>query len=130
MDGTYRPPVTDGSGQDRKVLKAAFDLLKSVGYTVQDGVMLDPEGKPFAFEILTSSQDEERLAAIYQRTLEKIGIEVGIRGLEGDQVRRTVVHQQHRRRGGRRGARAERAAARTRYDAGHAEPRETKADAG
>ena len=86
MDGTYRPPVTDGSGQDRKELKAAFDLLRSVGYTVQDGVMLDPQGKPFAFEILTSSQDEERLAAIYQRTLEKIGIEVGIRSLEGDQI--------------------------------------------
>ncbi|MER8737770.1 extracellular solute-binding protein [Mesorhizobium sp. M1005] len=86
MDGTYRPPVTDGSGQDRKVLKAAFELLKSAGYTVQDGAMLDPEGKPFGFEILTASQDEERLAAIYQRTLEKLGIDVGIRSLDGDQI--------------------------------------------
>ncbi len=48
--------------------------------------MLDPEGKPFGFEIMTSSQDEERLAAIYQRTLEKIGIEVTIRSLDGDQI--------------------------------------------
>ncbi|MER9253496.1 extracellular solute-binding protein [Mesorhizobium sp. M0598] len=86
MDGTYRPPATDGSGQDRKVLKAAFELLKSAGYTVQDGAMLDPEGKPFGFEILTASQDEERLAAIYQRTLEKLGIDVGIRSLDGDQI--------------------------------------------
>ncbi|MER8866514.1 extracellular solute-binding protein [Mesorhizobium sp. M0751] len=86
MDGTYRPPVTDGSGQDRKVLKAAFELLKSAGYTVQDGAMLDPEGKPFGFEILTASQDEERLAAIYQRTLEKLGIDVSIRSLDGDQI--------------------------------------------
>ncbi|TGV64837.1 ABC transporter substrate-binding protein, partial [Mesorhizobium sp. M00.F.Ca.ET.149.01.1.1] len=86
MDGTWRPPVTDGSGQDRKVLKAAFDLLKSVGFHVQDGKMLDAHGKPFGFEILTSSQDEERLAAIYQRTLEKIGIGVGIRTLDGDQI--------------------------------------------
>ncbi|CCV06908.1 conserved exported hypothetical protein [Mesorhizobium metallidurans STM 2683] len=86
MDGTYRPPVADGSGQDRKVLKVAFDMLKSAGYTVQDGAMLDPEGKPLAFEILTASQDEERLAAIYQRTLEKIGIDVTIRGLDGDQI--------------------------------------------
>ncbi|TIT25272.1 MAG: ABC transporter substrate-binding protein [Mesorhizobium sp.] len=86
MDGTYRPPVTDGSGQDRKVLKTAFELLKSAGYTVQDGVMLDPEGKPFGFEILTASQDEERLAAIYQRALAKLGIGVSIRSLEGDQI--------------------------------------------
>ncbi|TJW18899.1 MAG: ABC transporter substrate-binding protein, partial [Mesorhizobium sp.] len=68
---TWRPPVTDGSGQDRKVLKAAFDILKGAGYTLQDGAMLDPEGKPFGFEILTASQNEERLAAIYQRTLAK-----------------------------------------------------------
>ncbi|PBB67141.1 ABC transporter substrate-binding protein [Mesorhizobium sp. WSM4312] len=86
MDGTWKPPVTDGSGQDRKVLKKAFDLLKSIGYHVQDGTMLDPDGKPFGFEILTASQDEERLAGIYQRTLEKIGINVSIRSLDGDQI--------------------------------------------
>ncbi|RWP19974.1 extracellular solute-binding protein [Mesorhizobium sp.] len=86
MDGTWRPPVTDGSGQDRRVLKAAFDIFKGAGYALQDGVMLDPEGKPFGFEILTASQNEERLAAIYQRTLAKIGIDVTIRSLDGDQI--------------------------------------------
>ncbi|MET3580594.1 peptide/nickel transport system substrate-binding protein [Mesorhizobium robiniae] len=86
MDGTWRPPVTDGSGQDRKVLKAAYDILKGAGYTLQNGAMLDPEGKPFGFEILTASQNEERLATIYQRTLAKIGIDVAIRSLDGDQI--------------------------------------------
>ncbi|TPK70317.1 ABC transporter substrate-binding protein [Mesorhizobium sp. B2-4-15] len=86
MDGTYQPPVTDGSGNDRKVLRAAFDLLKSIGYHVQDGTMLDPQGKPFGFEIIAASQDEERLATIYQRTLQKIGINVTIRSLDGDQI--------------------------------------------
>lgn len=86
MNGTWRPPVADGSGQDRKVLKAAFDILKGAGYTLQDGAMLDPGGKPFGFEILIASQNEERLAAIYQRTLGKIGIEVTIRSLDGDQI--------------------------------------------
>ncbi|TIO04954.1 extracellular solute-binding protein [Mesorhizobium sp.] len=86
MDGTWRPPVADGSGQDRKVLKAAFDILKGAGYTLQDGAMLDPGGKPFGFEILIASQNEERLAAIYQRTLGKIGIDVTIRSLDGDQI--------------------------------------------
>ncbi|TRC99691.1 ABC transporter substrate-binding protein [Mesorhizobium sp. WSM4303] len=86
MDGTWRPPVNDGTGQDRKVLKVAFDLLKSQGYAVKDGVLQDPKGNPFGFEILTASQDEERFAAIYQRTLEKIGIKVTIRSLEADQI--------------------------------------------
>ncbi len=48
--------------------------------------MLDKEGQPFTFEILTSSQDEERLASLYQRTLAKIGIAVSIRSLDGDQI--------------------------------------------
>jgi len=86
MDGTWRPPVTDGSGQDRKVLKAALDLLRSAGYRIEGGAMLDPAGQPFGFEILTSSQEEERLAALYQRTLGKLGIAVTIRALDGDQI--------------------------------------------
>lgn len=86
MDGTWRPPVTDGSGQDRKVLRAAFDMLKGAGYKMSDGALHDPKGRPLAFEILTSSQDEQRLAAVYQRTLAKIGIDVTIRALDGDQI--------------------------------------------
>jgi peptide/nickel transport system substrate-binding protein len=86
MDGTYRPPETDASGQDRRVLKAAYDVFKADGYHIEGGHMLDPEGQPFGFEILTSSQGEERLAALYQRTLGKLGIEVTIRTLDGDQI--------------------------------------------
>ena len=86
MDGTWRPPVTDGSGQDRKVLRAAFDLFRSAGYTLKDGAMMDSQGEPFGFEILTASQEEERFASIYQRTLAKLGIAVSIRTLEADQI--------------------------------------------
>lgn len=86
MDGSWRPPVTDGSGQDRKVLRAALDLLQSAGYRIEDGVMVGPGGAPFGFEILAASQDEERLAALYQRTLGKLGIAVTIRALDGDQI--------------------------------------------
>ncbi|MEP9371315.1 extracellular solute-binding protein [Mesorhizobium sp. KR1-2] len=86
MDGTYRPPETDGSGNDRTELKAALDLLKSAGYRIEDGQLVNPQGEPFSFEILTASQSEERLAALYQRTLAKIGITVTIRALEADQI--------------------------------------------
>lgn len=86
LDGTWRPPVTDGSGQDRKVLKAAYEALKEAGYRISGGKMLDPQGQAFGFEILTSGQEEERLASLYQRTLAKLGIEVSIRALDGDQI--------------------------------------------
>ncbi|KAG1668204.1 putative binding protein [Nymphon striatum] len=36
MDGTYMPTVTDGSGRDRNVLKAAIAKLGEAGYTIQD----------------------------------------------------------------------------------------------
>lgn len=86
MDGTWKPPVTDGSGRDRSALKAAFDLLKSAGYRLDGSQLLDPKGQPLAFEILVSSQAEERLAAVYQRTLARLGIRVSIRILDDTQM--------------------------------------------
>lgn len=86
LDGSWRPPVSDGSGQDRKVLKAAFDLLREAGYKIDNGQLLDPQGNPFSFEIIVASQDEERLAGVYQRALQKLGIAVTIRLLDGDQI--------------------------------------------
>ncbi|GLS29666.1 peptide/nickel transport system substrate-binding protein [Mesorhizobium albiziae] len=86
MNGTYRPPRADGSGGDRKLLRAALDLLKEAGFSFKDRKLLQPSGEPFGFEILIASQSEERLATIYQRTLQKIGIDVTIRALEADQI--------------------------------------------
>jgi peptide/nickel transport system substrate-binding protein len=86
MDGTYRPQETDGSGRDRRLLKGALDMLKAADYSLKGGQLFDPSGQPFGFEILTVSPTEERLAAIYQRTLEKIGIKATIRSLEADQI--------------------------------------------
>jgi peptide/nickel transport system substrate-binding protein len=86
MDGTWRPAATDGSGRDRAVLKSALDLLKTAGYSLNDGALTAPDGQPFGFEILTASQSEERLASIYQRTLQKIGIAVSIRSVDDAQI--------------------------------------------
>lgn len=86
MDGTWRPAATDGSGRDRAVLRSAFDLLKSAGFAMDGGALIGPDGQPFGFEILTASQGEERLASIYQRTLQKLGIAVSIRSVDDAQI--------------------------------------------
>lgn len=86
MDGTWRPPETDGSGRDRAVLKEALDQLKAAGYSLNGRTLVDPQGQPLAFEILTASEAEQRLATVYQRTLAKIGIDATIRALEADQI--------------------------------------------
>lgn len=90
MDGTYTPATTDGSGRDRKEMKRAYDLLVSRGYAIKDEQMLDPNGNPLSFEILTRSVAEERLGIAYKRTLERLGIAVTIRTVDDAQYQKRL----------------------------------------
>ncbi|MGK6314870.1 extracellular solute-binding protein [Neorhizobium sp. DT-125] len=85
FNGTYRLPKTDGSGADRKVLREAVELLKKGGYTIKNGRMSDASGRPFAFEVMTQTIDQEKLAIAYQRTLKMIGVEMAIRTVDDAQ---------------------------------------------
>ncbi len=85
LDGTYKLPVTDGSGRDRKVLKQAVDVLKEAGYSIKNGKMTDEKGKPLSFEIMTQNADQEKLAIAYQRSLQTLGITVSIRTVDDSQ---------------------------------------------
>jgi peptide/nickel transport system substrate-binding protein len=91
LDGTYSLPVTDGSGRDRTVLRKAVDLLKQGGYTIKDGRMVDASGRQLSFEIMTQSTDQERLAIAYRRTLELLGIAVGIRTVDDSQYQSRTI---------------------------------------
>ncbi len=90
MNGTYEPAKTDGSGRDRKEMKRAYDVLMSKGYSIKDETMLDPEGTPLTFEILTRSVAEERLGLAYKRTLERLGIGVTIRTVDDAQYQKRL----------------------------------------
>jgi peptide/nickel transport system substrate-binding protein len=87
MDGTYRPVESDGSGADRKVLRAALSKLQDAGYELNPGNVLVEKatGKPLAFEILVATKEDERLALAYQRTLSRIGIKASIRSVDSAQ---------------------------------------------
>jgi peptide/nickel transport system substrate-binding protein len=91
LDGSYKLPVTDGSGRDRIVLKEAVDLLKEGGYTIKDGKMVDASGRQLAFEIMTQNTDQERLAIAYRRSLELLGIDVAIRTVDDSQYQRRTI---------------------------------------
>ncbi len=88
LAGTYKPPVSNGSGRDRKLLRKASKLLKQAGYTMKGGKLVDTTGKPFEFEILSRGQRQEKLAIIYRRSLEKLGITVNIRNVDDAQYQR------------------------------------------
>ena len=85
MDGSYTAPISDGSGFDRKLLRAALSLFRKEGYSLKGGKLVAPDGAPLSFEILVagdagiSGQDIERLALSYQRTANRLGIAVDIR---------------------------------------------------
>jgi peptide/nickel transport system substrate-binding protein len=59
-------------------------LLKEAGFSDADGDgVLERDGKPFAFEIITNQNKErEKSAVIIQRRLKEIGIAVKIRAIE------------------------------------------------
>ncbi|HEV7305154.1 extracellular solute-binding protein [Ensifer sp.] len=85
LDGTYRLPVTDASGRDRNVLRVAVSLMREAGYQIKDGKMVDPQGKPLAFEIMSQNAGQEKIALAYQRFLAPLGIQVSVRTVDDSQ---------------------------------------------
>ncbi len=86
MDGSYRPPVSDGSGTDRANLRKGFELLTSAGYERRGGVLVNAQtGETLTFEMLVRDQEEENLALAYQRTCALIGAQVSVRRVEAQQ---------------------------------------------
>ena len=83
LDGSYRLPVTDGSGRDRTTLRSALKLLSEAGYELDGTVLRQGATKiPFTFEILVTTRDQERIALAYQRDLKRAGIEASVRAVD------------------------------------------------
>ncbi|WP_417683854.1 extracellular solute-binding protein [Roseibium sp.] len=86
LEGTWRPAQADGSGRDRKVLKAALTEFGKAGFSLKDGKLVNSAtGDALTFEILTKNEDEEKLALAYTRTLKLLGIDVSVRTVDPSQ---------------------------------------------
>ncbi|MGB7098812.1 MAG: extracellular solute-binding protein [Xanthobacteraceae bacterium] len=80
LDGSWSPPVTDGSGRDRASLRQALALLDAAGYSLKGTTLRERNsGKQFRFEIMVTSRDEERLALTFSSNLARAGIEAQVR---------------------------------------------------
>jgi peptide/nickel transport system substrate-binding protein len=86
LDGSYRLPVSDGSGRDRTTLRSALKLLSEAGYDL-DGTVLRQRSTnaPFTFEILVTTRDQERIALAFARDLKRAGIEASVRAVDAVQ---------------------------------------------
>jgi peptide/nickel transport system substrate-binding protein len=86
LDGTWSPPVSDGSGRDRTTLKRALDLLAAAGYESRGTELVGRKsGRPLTFEILVTARDEERLALLFSQSLKRAGIAARVRMVDAVQ---------------------------------------------
>jgi len=79
------PPVSDGSGQDRKLLRMASQLLTKAGWSLKDGKRVSAKGKPLTVEFLIYSSGFERIIAPFVRNLKLLGVDATIRYVEAAQ---------------------------------------------
>ena len=77
LDG-YTLPRGDGSKRNRRNIRTAVDLLKSAGWTVQDGVLKNASAEPLELTVLLKQdgliQQATAIMDIYARALERLGI--------------------------------------------------------
>jgi microcin C transport system substrate-binding protein len=84
----YKAPVSDGSGQDRKLLREAGQLLGEAGWTVKDGKRVNAKGEAFELEFLIVDPSTERILTPYVKNLQAIGIVPTIRRIDPAQYER------------------------------------------
>lgn len=87
LDEMWQPPVSDGSGRNRRNLRAAAKLLDQAGWSVQDGVRRNADGAALSFEILVATSRDETLASLWRDMLSKLGIEISVRLVDRAQYR-------------------------------------------
>jgi microcin C transport system substrate-binding protein len=84
------PPVSDGSGSDRNLLRRANDLLLAAGCK-RDGARLRlPDGSPFEIEFLDSQGALRPHTEPFQANLRRLGIESQFRQVDAAQYKRRL----------------------------------------
>jgi peptide/nickel transport system substrate-binding protein len=87
LEGAWAPPVSDGSGRDRALARRALALAARAGWRLENGA-LRRAGRPLAFEIMTASRAQERLALVYAGALRRIGVDARVRVVDEVQFQR------------------------------------------
>lgn len=83
----YVPPTSDGSGQDRALLRRAIQLLNDSGCVIKDGKRLTAQGEPFKVEFLLDEPTFQPHHMPYIKNLGTLGIEATLRVVDPVQAR-------------------------------------------
>ena len=84
------PPKSDGSGQDRRLLRTAHRLLLEAGWKRDGNWLVNGRGERFTMEFLITSPAFERIIIPYVRNLKLLGIDASIRLVESAQFQRRL----------------------------------------
>jgi microcin C transport system substrate-binding protein len=86
----FLPPVSDGSGQDRALLRTATRLLREAGYIIKEGKLVDPRGERVTVEFLTDDNTFEPHHNAFIKNLAVLGIDASLRLVDAVQYRARV----------------------------------------
>jgi microcin C transport system substrate-binding protein len=84
------PPVSDGSGQDRQLLRRADELLRAAGCKREGGVLKLPGGQPFTIEFLDFQSALQPHTQPFQSNLKRLGIDARSRIVDAAQYQRRM----------------------------------------
>ena len=82
------PAVSDGSGQDRKLLRQATDLLDAAGWKANGTFRRNARGETLDIQFLIESPIFERILGPYVKNLRLLGINATIRTVDDAQYQR------------------------------------------
>jgi peptide/nickel transport system substrate-binding protein len=86
LAGTFKQPVSDGTGHNRANWQTAFRLLAEAGFVQEGGRLVHKVTRnPLAFEMMAGTRAEERLMQAFAAPLERLGIAVSIRQVDSAQ---------------------------------------------
>ncbi|MCC8954632.1 ABC transporter substrate-binding protein [Bradyrhizobium sp. Pear77] len=86
----FVPPMSDGSGQDRALLRKAVQLLNEAGCVVKDGKRVLPNGPPITIEFLNDEPSLQPHHGPYIKNLGTLGIDATFRLVDAVQYRARV----------------------------------------
>jgi microcin C transport system substrate-binding protein len=75
----FMPPVSDGSGQDRTMLRKAAVLLQAAGIVLKDGKRVTPKGERLTIEFLIDEPSFQPHHLPFIKNLATLGIEATLR---------------------------------------------------
>jgi microcin C transport system substrate-binding protein len=86
----FMPPVSDGSGQDRVLLRKATALLQQAGFVIKDGKRVDARGEPISIEFLIDEPTFQPHHMPFIKNLATVGIDATLRIVDPVQFRKRV----------------------------------------